>query len=221
MKRIFFLCCFLLNFCIYGNFECNKELRRAMRLYHENQALETTLLNQRKDELIQLLRITPSATPQHSKDSDLINAILVSSVANGDVDILEELFRHGVKGDGYYLDRLDNKFSEIQRPLTVLAVRQAMAKFSESLNHQHEDVQKYLKVLRLLFGNGANIDDDPGLGNHATFLHMAAYFGDDDLVSYLLQQGANPYARTGGFFGYTPREQALYMGHSSTAQLLP
>ena len=47
----------------------------------------------------------------------------------------------------------------------------------------------------------------------------AAYFGDDELVKFLLAKGLDPHAISAGFRN-TPEQVASIMGHHKTAQLL-
>lgn len=79
-----------------------------------------------------------------------------------------------------------------------------------------EQEPQRLATVRALIENGTQLEATSDAGD--TILHIAAGSGLSSIVSYLLEQGANPDSRNAS--GATPADVAAASGHPRTARLL-
>ncbi len=70
-------------------------------------------------------------------------------------------------------------------------------------------------MTKLLIGAGADLEAHNGLGS--TSLYLAAYFGYDDIITLLLENGAN---KNVSVHNVTAFERALALEHYESARLL-
>ena len=91
--------------------------------------------------------------------------------------------------------------------------------FDESLEGTSRAFERHEQAVRLLVTSGASLENWPG---HYSPLAYAAYRGNERVVRYLLERGANVNAGAGngGAYSNTPLMMAAIQGHESIVRIL-
>ena len=183
-----------------------------------------SVLRQVKGVLLQLLRALPDGADVSSGFSGAIDELLFVSLKNADNDILQELFKHGISADGTVIVRKRGTQEYVRVPYTSVAAEQASLKSHFGSQSDDPKVESHLQTLRLLLDSGADpsialVEGEPGSGEATTLLHIAAYFGDEKLVNFLLAKGLSPDTLSFNFRS-TPKQVALLRDHHRVAQIL-